>query len=650
MEKYGKRIRGLGKGSYGEVFLYRSSYKVGDELNLSLKVAVKETTIVDTEEETYSLDFMYEIGIMNTLNHPNVMYILDYYIKDSKAYLVMPFMSWNLKDYIGTGLAYTIRLDFSYQLLCGLSYLHSRQISHNDLKPQNILINKEGLLRITDFGLSDTLHCTNIASKPVLQALFMSPGQLYFLLRILDNYNPIKSDIWSCGVIIFYILTNGYLFYVKGTDNDDYKGILDAIYKVVGPPTYKEYPKLYNSIETGELLGSIQKHILSFKHQTVKRNDRIIDWLKHGLKNDNLVKLWDKFFLRVFKINSKTRSTTFELLKDSIFDSVRNKKLEPFECNCERNIIEYNHTIAINLHKYSIFWERRRVAINKILKIFLHMPYKGMANIIYLHDLLFDVANITDSNHNLFSIVCLILSMELGHTEYMSMSIDQNDLIYLFGQKYSTDTIYSFLLNILSSFGDYKQIYVTPYTFLEEFSKKYSKGVKILSHVFLVLVSYQREYYGLSVIEKALVALGLSCKTKGEPFVLLKYPDTNYLKYIENKLSVPNEGISNVIERRMKSLGGSLTIKTLIQTTNSRKLKINNTRTITKCVRKVLGSKFYNIQDLPEKILKYKMYPVLERLSFDRNHKLIRLASRHKSVMFNKDQRVMQIVYNAYKN
>ena len=276
------------------------------------------------------------------------------------------------------------------------------------------------------------------------------------------------------------------------------------------------------------------------------------------------------------------------------------------------------------------------------------MSYKGLANVIYLHDLLYDVVNITDDNHKLLGIICLILSMELGHTEHMSIYVGQDDLMYLFGQEYPINIIYSFLLDIMSSVKNYTQIYVTPYNFLTEFSKKYTEGVKFLSRIFLILFSYQREYHKLSEIEKALVALGLSCKAKGEPFVYIKYSGTNYLRYMINKLNIPDDNINNLIESRMKLLGGSLNVKTLIRITNSKELTIKNTRMITKCVRKDLGLKLHNSQDLSEGVSK-DTYSILERLSFDRNRKLIRLVSKYKPVLLSQDPRVSQIVFNAHK-
>ncbi|KAG9149146.1 hypothetical protein Leryth_003146 [Lithospermum erythrorhizon] len=94
------------------------------------------------------------------------------------------------------------------QLIDGISYCHNRGVVHRDLKLENVLVDAEGNIRITDFGLSALPH--HFGDDGLLHTTCGSPN--YVAPEILSNrgYNGATSDIWSCGVILYVILT-GYL-------------------------------------------------------------------------------------------------------------------------------------------------------------------------------------------------------------------------------------------------------------------------------------------------------------------------------------------------------------------------------------------------------------------------------------------------------
>lgn len=103
---------------------------------------------------------MREISILKELQpHPNIVKLREvvYVPSEKKLNLIFDYLDYDLKKYMSEHkhviTSYQIKL-FMYQLINGINYCHSRRIIHRDLKPQNLLIDKNGSLKIADFGLA----------------------------------------------------------------------------------------------------------------------------------------------------------------------------------------------------------------------------------------------------------------------------------------------------------------------------------------------------------------------------------------------------------------------------------------------------------------------------------------------------------------
>ena len=106
--------------------------------------------------------------------------------------------------------------------MSGVEYLHKLNITHRDIKPENLLI--KGRIKIVDFGLSNTYSelLKTACGSPCYAAPEMISGK---------QYNGLKADLWSCGVVLFVMMC-GYLPFEDSNTNTLYKKILAANYKL----------------------------------------------------------------------------------------------------------------------------------------------------------------------------------------------------------------------------------------------------------------------------------------------------------------------------------------------------------------------------------------------------------------------------------
>lgn len=149
-----QKIEKIGEGTYGVV------YKARDR-NTGHIVALKKIRL-ESEDEGVPSTAIREISLLKELQpHDNVVRLLDIVHNDAKLYLVFEFLDLDLKRFMdaakkegGSGFGPEHVRSYLWQLLRGLEFCHSRRILHRDLKPQNLLIDREGNLKLADFGLA----------------------------------------------------------------------------------------------------------------------------------------------------------------------------------------------------------------------------------------------------------------------------------------------------------------------------------------------------------------------------------------------------------------------------------------------------------------------------------------------------------------
>ncbi|XP_066581529.1 cyclin-dependent kinase 2 isoform X2 [Prorops nasuta] len=222
------KIEKIGEGTYGVV------YKAKDKLTGKL-VALKKIRL-ETESEGVPSTAIREISLLRNLTHPNIIQLFDVVDADKHLYLVFEFLQQDLKkllDSIKGGLEPPLVKSYLYQLLKAIAFCHVNCILHRDLKPQNLLIDKEGHIKLADFGLART-YCIPLRTytHEVITLWYRAP-EILLGTKLYSN----AVDIWSLGCIFAEMATRRALF--PGDSEIDQ---LFRIFRTLGTPDETIWP------------------------------------------------------------------------------------------------------------------------------------------------------------------------------------------------------------------------------------------------------------------------------------------------------------------------------------------------------------------------------------------------------------------------
>lgn len=202
----GKRLSGrykilemIGGGGMANVYL-------AHDMILDRDVAVKMLRLDFANDEEFIRRFRREAQSATSLAHPNIVNIYDVGEEKDLYYIVMEYVDGQtLKQYIqqNSPLRVEEALEIMGQLTSAISHAHQNHIIHRDIKPHNILIDRFGNVKITDFGIAMALSATSITqTNSVLGSVhYLSPEQARGGMA--NN----KSDIYSLGIVMFELLT-----------------------------------------------------------------------------------------------------------------------------------------------------------------------------------------------------------------------------------------------------------------------------------------------------------------------------------------------------------------------------------------------------------------------------------------------------------
>jgi len=239
MEKY-QKLEKIGEGTYGVV--YKAQDGAGD------LYALKKIRL-EAEEEGIPSTAIREISLLKELQHPNIVKLCDVIHSERRLTLVFEYLDQDLKkllDACDGGLDQETTKSFLFQLLRGVAHCHDHKILHRDLKPQNLLINREGSLKLADFGLARAFGIPVKAFTHEVVTLWYRPPDVLLGSKIYST----SLDVWSVGCIFAEMALGRPLF--PGTSEKDQ---LQKIFQVLGTPTSESWPSIVELPEWKSLSG-----------------------------------------------------------------------------------------------------------------------------------------------------------------------------------------------------------------------------------------------------------------------------------------------------------------------------------------------------------------------------------------------------------
>ncbi len=208
---------------------------------LNRNVAIKVLKPEFSNDKNFVTKFRIEAQASAGLSHPNIVNVYDVYDDDGIYFFVMELVDGiTLKEYIAQNgrLSMDLALDFSIQIASGLEAAHEGHIIHRDIKPQNIIVSKNGNVKVTDFGIAKAATSNTLTSGAMGSVHYISPEQAR------GGYSDERSDIYSLGITMYEMVTGRVPF--EG-DNNVSVALMHIQSEMIQPRQY--YPDIYSSFE-----------------------------------------------------------------------------------------------------------------------------------------------------------------------------------------------------------------------------------------------------------------------------------------------------------------------------------------------------------------------------------------------------------------
>lgn len=268
-------VKNIGEGGMANVYL-------ANDTILDRKVAVKVLRGDLSSDDKFIRRFQREALSVSNLSHPNIVEVYDVGEEEGNHYIVMEYIEGKtLKQLLKKreSLTLTEVIDIMTQLTDGIAHAHESYIIHRDIKPQNIMIEDDGRIKITDFGIAMALNATQLTqTNSVMGSVHYLPPE-----QASGKSASIKSDIYSLGILMYELLTGSVPF--KG-DNAVEIALKHMKEKI--PSIRKQDPSIPQSVEN-IILKAAAKNPRNRYDSAKEMHEDLIHCLEEEHANDKKV-------------------------------------------------------------------------------------------------------------------------------------------------------------------------------------------------------------------------------------------------------------------------------------------------------------------------------------------------------------------------
>ncbi|CAG0913622.1 unnamed protein product [Notodromas monacha] len=303
MEKY-DRLSKIGEGSYGMV------YKCRNREDGSL-VAIKKFIEVD-EDPLIKKIAMREIRMLRQLKSPHLVNLLEVFRRKKRLHLVFEYCDHTVlqeMEKYPKGMSLDLTKNMVWQTLQAIDYCHAQNVIHRDVKPENLLLTKDGVVKLCDFGFARTLNPGDNYTDYVATRWYRAPE-----LLVGDTHYGAGVDVWAVGCVMAEMV-QGEALWPGRSDVDQLYLIKETLGELI--PRHLQILKT-NSFFVGVTIPEPQRIIPLERKVTRDMGPRGMDFLKKSLEKDPMLRptasqllhhsFWDGF---TFKLPDRMMNNAF---------------------------------------------------------------------------------------------------------------------------------------------------------------------------------------------------------------------------------------------------------------------------------------------------------------------------------------------------
>jgi DNA-binding response OmpR family regulator len=258
-----EKIKKLGQGNFGEVWLVVDTEELGPQRHYVAKIPFLKAA---------NPKFRKEAAICQRLSpHPGVVGLVSTLEEDGKLVLIQEYVAGKtLGDMLGEEVPRPLVERIVLQLIEVVAHAHRHQVMHRDIKPNNIIIQPDGVLKLLDFGAAKILKDKDISATVVGSRPFMAPEQIM-------GESERRSDIWAIGVLMYLLYTGELPFY-----SEVEKLLIDQILEQEPRPPREENPEIPPALED-IILKCLKKKVEErYPHALALRDDLLRQFPHYG--------------------------------------------------------------------------------------------------------------------------------------------------------------------------------------------------------------------------------------------------------------------------------------------------------------------------------------------------------------------------------